>query len=219
MDGFRGDFPGNLPVDEKHPELDRKRRQQEGQGGRCHFDPRRMDQALEGELEKIEPDGDDDDRHDQPRDIFEPSVPERMFVVGRLVGEFEAEQRDDRRSRVGEIVHRVRAHRDASGQDSDRDLDGAQHEVGQNSIPAAENAVGGSAPRRRHVTWIPQKKPDQQFIHDFSFACERILYPERMPIANAFFFLPIFLPASAMSACRIAGTFQKFFVSPLDFIL
>lgn len=102
----------------------------------------RFDDPFDGTLEEVEPDRNDDDRDHQAGHILHAAVPERVLVVGGLGREARPEERDHRRTRVGQVVDGIRHHRDAAGQQTDRQLHGEQQKVAHDPDRTAENAVG-----------------------------------------------------------------------------
>ena len=73
--------------------------------------------------------GENDRRNDDRREILDASVAKGMFLIRLSAGELDADDRNDRRQSVGEVVHRVQYDRYRARDQADRRLEACKHEV------------------------------------------------------------------------------------------
>ena len=159
----RPDFPPDRAVEEKHPELDRNRRNQRRNHPRRHLDRFRIPDPLRRTLQKVQTDRNDDHCDHQPGDILHPPVPEGVFIVGRLRGEFEADQRHHRGAGIREVVDRVRHHSDTAGEQSGRHLDAEEQRIAETADPPGRHAAALPDLRVVRTFSFPGHPPQQKF--------------------------------------------------------
>ena len=165
----RIDLPPEGAVEEKHPEFHRYGERDRHHAPEGDLGVNRVKNPLRRSLEEIESDGDDDDRDHQPGHIFQPPVPEGVFVVSRFGGQFEAQQRHHRRAGVGEVVDRVGHDGNTAGDQPYRQFCGKEPDVADDAHRAGQFAV--AFPNRRIINLFRlfDEKPDQQLRqHDIS---------------------------------------------------
>ena len=128
---YRGriDQPADFAVEEKQPQLDENRRPEQyqregGDGGK----PGGGD-FLDGRLKQFRADENDQHIDNKTRDIFQPAVSQRVFLIHGLGSQTEADERDDGRARVGDVIEGVRDHRDGRGQKPRRQLPRKQKQI------------------------------------------------------------------------------------------
>ena len=103
---------------------------------------RRMQDFFHRAFAKLYPHEQDDERYDEPCDVFKAAVPERVFRVRLLRGEPKSEQRDRGRPSVGEIIERVGRDGDGAAQNAYKELGDAQQRIEQDAHRTTEDAVG-----------------------------------------------------------------------------
>ena len=89
-----------------------------------------------------------------------------MLIVGGLARHLEAEQADDTRGGVREVVDSVRSDREGAGQCADGQLAEKQQKVAQNSDTARNFSVSGAHRVLLNVFVICDKLTDDPVGHD-----------------------------------------------------
>ena len=80
-----------------------------------------------------------DDADERRREIFHAAVAEGVLLVRALAGELGAEDGDDARERVAQIVDRVERDGDGAGHDADERLEAGEKGIGQNADDAGSD--------------------------------------------------------------------------------
>ena len=148
------DLPGQPPVEEKHPQLDRHRDRQNSRRQRREGHRLRVDDFVQGGLAQFHPHQEDEHGHHQPGQILHPAVAEGVFLVCFLAGQAEAHQGDHRGGRVRQVVKGVGGDGDGGGGDAREELAQKEQQVqpdahrsGQRPAPLPGlRGLGGSIP-------------------------------------------------------------------------
>ena len=77
-----------------------------------------------------------DTGYDHGAEILDPSIPERVLLVGKFSRQLCSDDRDDRRKRVRQVIDRVQDHRDRIGRNADGCFKGGQQNIGQYAYDA-----------------------------------------------------------------------------------
>ena len=124
-----------------------------------------MQDLLERAFAQLEADDEDQRRDGKAGQIFDAGVAVGMLIVGRTLGEPEAQQRDERGGRVGQVVHGVghdghRAREQTGGQ-----LRRKEQQIADDPDRAGQLAVGRAHLGIFRITVIFHKQTEQQIRH------------------------------------------------------
>jgi hypothetical protein len=103
-------------------------------GGRVH-DPRK------GGSDKLIAYDHNNKGYDHRGQVFYPAVAERVFFVGGFVGHSEADEGDDGREYIGDVVNSICRDGDAVHKKPDGNFNGKYNEIDNDTGDSSENAV------------------------------------------------------------------------------
>ena len=109
---------------------------------------------LHGRFTELKADEDDEHGDDESRDVFDSAVSEGVVLVGLLLRHTEADERNDGRACIGQVVEGVRHNGDCTAEQTCKKFDAEKNEIQDNSQRAAERAVGVSDLGRSGVFMI-----------------------------------------------------------------
>ena len=142
---------GDIRLDEYGAdENDERQRAEYGDFGR--------NDLFHGRFTELEADEDDEHGNDESRDIFDSAVSEGVVLVGLLLRHTEADERDDGRTRVGQVVEGVRHDGNCTAEKTCKKFNAEKNEIQDNSQRTAERAVGVSDLGRSGVFMIGNEK-------------------------------------------------------------
>ena len=170
LHGHRVDFSADAPVIQAHVEFHAhgNREDHRRQGAEIHC--LRVQHLLERRLRQLRAHQQDQPRHDQPRDIFHPSVAEGVLRVWLFPRETEAQQRHHRRARVREVVECVRRDGDRAADRPGKELPHKEHEVQRDAHHPAQLAIGAAHGGICDIVAVFDKQVGQKCNHIFSFS-------------------------------------------------
>lgn len=139
---LRADAVPQLPVKSAHPQLHADGQDEDEQGDGLKIQRFRVQDLADGFLKEREAHLNDQKSHNQGGDVFDPPVSEGMFLIGGFFRELDADQTDDRRAGIGEIVEGVGCDGDAVQGGPDDKFCGKKKSIAQNTHKAGEHTVG-----------------------------------------------------------------------------
>ena len=148
-----------LPVKQAHPALDQNGDRQDDTGNPGKFRRHGMQDLFKGGLAQLKSHQQDDDRNGQPGKVFNAPVAKGVVAVRLLPRQAEADEGDDGRTGVGQVIEGVGGDGNGSGNGTRNELADKQQHIQADADQPAQRTVllpyGGVL----HIFSVPDKQP------------------------------------------------------------
>ena len=156
----------DISVKNRHPYFDSDRGDEHYECSHAELERLRAENFVYRRADQLAAHEQDNKRDYQRADIFYSAVTERVFIVGGLICQTEADERDGGRPCVRQVVRGVRGYGYTARYRADNELCGGQQNVAQYADDAAECAVARAHGRVVGFFAVLDKEFYQKLCHD-----------------------------------------------------
>ena len=157
-----------LSAKQAHPQLHKDGADEDAEGQYGEFHRFGMENLLNGGFSQLHADDQNQDCHKKAGEVFHSRMTIGMLRVCGTLRHFEAQQRDQRGGRIGEVVYGVGRNGDGAGEGARQQLSRKKQEIADDAHNPSQFPAG--APHRRilRVLIILDKQPQQELRHSRS---------------------------------------------------